>query len=197
MSIITQPLPSGAEIEGVLYRIHTDFRVWIQFETEMLESGEMVFDSPFNTARLLQLCYIDLPPTAEDAFRSILWFYSGGDQKGSSTGGKRKTAVYHFEHDAPYIYSAFLAQYGIDLQTADLHWWAFRALFRSLNDTNMIVKIMEYRGMDLSKIKDKEQKDFYRKMKKQYEIPHSKTEQDKLDEIQKALLNGGDLTGLL
>lgn len=197
MSILTQPLPTGAEIEGVLYRLHTDFRVWVQFETEIMDLGETVFSKPENAVRILQMCYMDLPPTAEDAFRSILWFYSEGGRREPGSGRKKKNAVYHFEHDAPYIYSAFLAQYGIDLQTADLHWWAFRALFRSLSDTNMIVKIMEYRGMDLSKIKDKEQKEFYRKMKRQYEIPLSKTEQDKLDEIEQALLNGGDLTGLL
>lgn len=197
MSILTQPLPVGAEIGGALYRMHTDHRTWIQFEVEMMEHGAELFKNTVNAARILQLCYIDLPPTAEQALHSILWFYSGGEKQGAGSAGKKKTAVYHFDYDAPYIYSAFLAQYGIDLQTTQLHWWAFRSLFRSLNDTNMIVKIMEYRSMDLSKIKDKNQKDFYRKMKKQYEIPHSKSEQDKIDEIQHALLNGGDLTGLL
>ena len=73
--------------------------------------------------------------------------------------------------DADYIYSAFMSQYNIDLQDIEyLHWWKFRALFDSLNENNRLSKIIQYRSMDLSKIKDKEQKKFYKNMKKLYKI---------------------------
>ena len=34
-----------------------------------------------------------------------------------------------------------------------LHWWKFKAMFKSLKEDTEIVKIMRYRSMDLSKIK--------------------------------------------
>lgn len=60
-----------------------------------------------------------------------------------------------------------------------LHWWEFRALFQGLKDDNKIVKIMGYRGIDLSKIKDKEEKARYKKLKKIYALPDMRTEQQK------------------
>ena len=72
-----------------------------------------------------------------------------------------------------------MTQYKIDLQTADLHWWQFKSLFKSLDDNNKICKIMEYRAIDLSQIKDKEQKKFYRKMKALYRLPDLRSEEEK------------------
>ena len=56
---------------------------------------------------------------------------------------------------------------------------------------------MKYRSMDLSKITDKEEKAYYKKMQNLYKIPVSKNEQEKLDEIEKALLNGEDISKLV
>lgn len=70
-------------------------------------------------------------------------------------------------------------------------------MFNSLKDDNMIVKIMGYRSLDLNTIKDKEQKAHYRKLKKIYELPKSKTEIDKLNAIEEALLNGGNVESIL
>ena len=64
-----------------------------------------------------------------------------------------------------------MSQYNIDLQDIEyLHWWKFRALFDSLDENNRLSKIIQYRSMDLTKIKDKEQKKFYKNMKKLYKI---------------------------
>ena len=70
-------------------------------------------------------------------------------------------------------------------------------MFKSLKGDNEIVKIMGYRSVNLSNIKDKEQKLYYKKMKELYKIPISKDEIEKLDEIEKALLNGEDVSKLL
>ena len=70
-------------------------------------------------------------------------------------------------------------------------------MFKSLKDDNMIVKIMGYRSMDLSKVKDKEQKAYYKKMQELYKIPVSKDEENKLREIEEALLSGKDISSLL
>ena len=128
-------------------------------------------------------------------YRSMDISKSKGNGKGKSV-----TQIYSFEYDDDYIYAAFMDQYNIDLQDIDyLHWWKFKAMFKSLKEDNEIVKMMGYRSMDLSKVKDKEQKAYYKKMKDLYKIPTqiSKDEEEKLKEIEKVLQNGGDLSELL
>jgi len=44
-------------------------------------------------------------------------------------------------------------------------------MFKTLKGDNEIVKIMEYRAINLSKIKDKEQKRYYKSMKEFYKLP--------------------------
>jgi len=150
----------------------------------------------------LELYYPKLPKDINKAIEGILWFYRCGkdEVKNNNKGTGKSTNVYSFNFDDDYIYSAFLDQYNIDLQDIEyLHWFKFKAMFKALKEDNEIVKIMGYRAMDLSKIKDKEQKAHYTKMKELYKIPTtiSKDEKEKLSEIEEILLNGGDLSKVL
>ncbi len=70
-------------------------------------------------------------------------------------------------------------------------------MFKSLNEENQIVKIMGYRAMDIPNDMPNDQKEFYRKMKKLYELPRSKSEIEKVREIENALLGNGDLSKVL
>ena len=137
------------------------------------------------------------------AVDAALWFYKCGKEETSrqrrmvSRSGK-KGQVYSFEHDAGLIYAAFLLAYNIDLQDIRyMHWWRFRFLFNSLPRDCEFVRAMEYRSLDISDKLPKEQKDFYKKMKRLYALPLSKTEDDRQAAIENALLNGGDLSGLV
>ncbi len=67
--------------------------------------------------------------------------------------------AYDFDKDAALIYSAFRTTYNIDLATVDfLHWWEFRALLFSLPDTTPMGRIIYYRTVDISEIKDRAMK---------------------------------------
>jgi CO dehydrogenase/acetyl-CoA synthase alpha subunit len=57
-------------------------------------------------------------------------------------------------------------------------------MFKALKEDNEIVKIMGYRAMGLGKIKDKEQKAYYKKMQDLYKIFISKDEKEKLSDIE-------------
>ena len=70
-------------------------------------------------------------------------------------------------------------------------------MFWGLDDNCEFVKIMGYRGMKIPSKMPKEQKAFYRKMKQIYALPLPKDEQQKNDAITAALMNGGDVSGLL
>lgn len=198
MNILIDLVPTTVNIDNREYEINSDFRTSILFEL-LMQDGTIEEDDKILMA--LQLYYPDIPENIKKAIEQMLWFYRCGKDVSSSKGnGKSKgvTQIYSFEYDDDYIYSAFLDQYNIDLQDIEyLHWWKFKAMFKSLKDDNMIVKIIGYRSMDLSKVKDKEQKAYYKRMQKLYEIPISKNEQNKLDDITIALLSGGDLSKVL
>ena len=198
MNILVDLVPTTVNIDNKEYEINSDFRTSILFEL-LMQDGTIEEDDKILMA--LQLYYPDIPGNIKEAIKQMLWFYRCGKDVSSSKGnGKSKgvTQIYSFEYDDDYIYAAFLDQYNIDLQDIEyLHWWKFKAMFKSLKDDNMIVKIMGYRSMDLSNVKDKEQKAYYKRMQKLYEIPISKDEQNKLDDITIALLSGEDLSKVL
>ncbi|MGN9161215.1 bacteriophage Gp15 family protein [Clostridium sulfidigenes] len=197
MNILIDLLPKEVNIEGEDYKINSDFRTSILFELLMQDSSISEEDK---IIQALELYYPILPKDLNQAIEKILWFYRCGkdevETKNKGTG--KSTNVYSYDYDDDYIYSAFLDQYGVDLQDVNyLHWWKFKAMFKSLKEDNEIVKIMGYRAMDLSKIKDKEQKAHYTKMQELYKIPIAKDERNKLDEINNILLNGGDVSKVL
>ena len=198
MNILVDLVPTTVNIDNKEYEINSDFRTSILFEL-LMQDG--IIDEDDKILMALQLYYPDIPENIKEAIEQMLWFYRCGKDVSSSKGnGKSKgvTQIYSFEYDDDYIYSAFLDQYGVDLQDIEyLHWWKFKAMFKSLKDDNMIVKIMGYRSMDLSKVKDKEQKAYYKRMQKLYERPISKDEQNKLDDITIALLSSEDLSKVL
>ncbi|ACA54450.1 hypothetical protein FDC45_15565 [Clostridium botulinum] len=197
MNMLIDLVPNTIEIEGKNYNINSDFRTSILFELLMQDNSISEEDK---LIQALQLYYPVIPPNINLAVDKMLWFYRCGKDitPSKGTGKGKSTQIYLFNFDDDYIYSAFLDQYGIDLQDIEyLHWWKFKAMFKALKEDNEIVKIMGYRSMDLSKIKDKEEKNYYRRMQELYKIPIAKDEKDKLEEINNILLNGGDVGNLL
>jgi len=197
MNILIDLLPKEVNIEGEDYKINSDFRTSILFELLMQDNS---ISEEEKIIQALELYYPILPKDLNQAIEKILWFYRCGkdevETKNKGTG--KSTNVYSYDYDDDLIYSAFLDQYGVDLQDVDyLHWWKFKAMFKALKEDNEIVKIMGYRAMDVNKIKDKEQKAHYTKMQELYKIPIAKDERNKLDEINNILLNGGDVSKVL
>ncbi len=193
-------LPETVEIEGKVYPIETNFRTFVLFEM-MMQDPEL--SDTEKAMRGLELVYPKVPGNLNAAVDGLLWFYSCGkrwrEKKAGSTEEPSGTQmVYSFEYDDDYIYSAFLTQYHMDLQDVEyLHWWKFKALLRTLSSDLEFSKIMEYRSIDISSGMTKEQRDFYRRKKELYALPLSAGEEEKVDAIAEALMNGGDLSGLL
>ena len=164
-------------------RIRTDFRESIKFELLMQDK---TIEDDKKIRMILNLYYYN-PENIEDvkkALEEIVWFYKCGDKIENKTSGRNesnnKKQIYSYEFDAEYIYSAFMQQYKLDLNSIQyLHWWKFRALFTNLSEDVLFSKIMQYRAVELSSIKDKEMKKFYKKMKRIYALPDMRTEEEK------------------
>ena len=83
---------------------------------------------------------------------------------------KRSVPVFDFAVDEAYFLGAFLSVYGIDLNTAKLHWFDFCALFRALPDDCRLKQIIGIRATDDKKIRSKEEKARIRRLKQLYSL---------------------------
>lgn len=156
MSLLVDRLPSAVAVGGALVPVRTDFRVGILFEGMMWDAA---LDARAKVAQALRLYYRegDLPGDLAGAYRAAVWFFAGGrdmEDSAEASDGQRKR-LYDFDVDEGYIYAAFWAQYGLDLQAARLHWWAFRALFAGLDSGHEISRRMAVRAVNLAQVKDK------------------------------------------
>lgn len=187
MNILLDTLPEYVSVDGESYFIDTDFRTFIIFEKVILDPD---LDSRERIKTLLDLVYTDaLPENINGAFNAALEVYRCGEKDSGKQSRNRKNGnvelkpklIYDYEFDAPYIYAAFLAQYGIDLNDIEyLHWWKFQALFKGLTSANKIVEIMGYRAIDLSTVKDKDECSRLAKLKRIYDLPTNYSFEDKV-----------------
>lgn len=82
--------------------------------------------------------YIDNPPAARlEGINAIYEFMNPPRDLPRRTSDDNGEIVIDYEIDAPYIYAAFLEQYGIDLIDTRLHWHKFLALLHGLHDTEL------------------------------------------------------------
>ena len=165
MSLLIHKLPT--EVEGML--INTDYKVSILFELLMQDKK---VPKQFKLIKALQMYYPEFNKinNYEKAIQNMLWFYQCGKELANSNekneNNNKCNQIYSYEFDDKYIYSAFLQQYKIDLQEIEyMHWWKFKSLFDGLNEDAEIVKIIGYRSVNLSQIKDIERRNYYKKMK--------------------------------
>ena len=173
------------------YKIRTDFRESIKFELLMQDNK---IDEKNKVMQALNLYYYNVKEITDisKAIDEMLWFFACGknknvDNKTEKDNKKETKQIYSYEFDAEYIYSAFLQQYKIDLNSIQyMHWWKFKALMENLNEGTQFVKIMGYRAIDISKIKDKEEKARYKKLKSIYALPDMRTTEQKEADFGKA-----------
>ncbi len=184
MNLLVDKLPT--EYKGL--KVDTNFRSFILFEL-LMQDNEIKKEDKIALA--LNIFYKEPITDLKTAIDGILWFYSMGGNENKKNNGKgtkeRSKVVYSYEHDAKYIYSAFLDQYGIDLNEVDnLHWFKFKAMFEGLKSENKICEIMGYRAIDLNKIKDKEERKRYKKLKQEWALPDNRTEEQKENDFAEA-----------
>ena len=191
MNILIDEVPEYVEIDEIEYKINTDFRISIMFEL-LMQDNTLTDMEKVEIA--LNLYYPEIPHDPIQALEKILWFYRCGKEydtespREGTEGTTQQQAIYSFEHDAEYIYAAFLDQYGIDLQDIEhLHWWKFRALFKGLKEDNLIVKIMGYRTIQINDSMSDAEKKFYRKMKRIYALPDNRTQEEKEKDFTNAI----------
>lgn len=107
-----------------------------------------------------------------EAYHAMLEFYLGGSEELGSgrEGPSRDEVALDYHCDAPYIIAAFQQVYGIDLTTAHLHWWRFKALLCALPEDCLLARIIHWRTADLSDLPPTE-KAFYTMQRERFALP--------------------------
>lgn len=203
MNLLIDEVPTTVIIDDVEFEINSDFRISMMFELLINDPELSERERLYQT---LILYYPIIPSNLEAAVDKIMWFYKCGKEEqeennntNKSSGKKTVKKIYDYEHDSEIIFASFMKSYNINLQRDNLHWWEFKSLFDNIDEDSKLYKIMEIRSVNLNQIKDKDKKNYYKKMKDLYKLPDniSKSEKEKLDELGRMLLVGEDITSLL
>lgn len=180
-NLLVEELPSAVEIDGIEYAINTDFRcalrVILAFEDDELTGME-------KQAVMLQNLYPECPENVEQALKLAGKFLNGGDDgKGDDDTPMR---LYSFAQDANYIFAAFRQTHGIDLETAQLHWWKFLALFMDLGSETTFCNLVSLRKRIKSGKATKEEVKAYRDMRDVIDLkePDTRTLEEKEKEAE-------------
>lgn len=194
-------LPEQVEIAGQMVPISSDFRTGILFEEVLQDSGLDDLEKLQTALRMYFPGVVFDYDVLDEALGKLVWFYRCGadpaETTGETSGAADEDPPFSYEHDADYIYSAFMQAYGLDLARHPLHWWQFRALFRSLPEDTQLVKIIGYRTMKIPAKISKEQRQHYEYLKRVYALPQSADRQQLESDLNKLLMNGGNPAALL
>lgn len=184
-NLLLDSLPEAITVDGREYPIYTDFRTGIILE-KILEDKKLDGKEMFDC--IMALYFVEeVPENKQEALNGILDFYNCGKKKpkprrkAKMQGRPEEKKGYDFLYDDDYVYSAFLTQYGVDLNDIEyLHWWKFMAMFKSLESHNKIIEIIGYRKADLGKITDKNERARIANLQKLYELPRDESIEEKI-----------------
>ena len=175
MITFTGQLPRSIQIGGKNYAINTDYRIMADFETEINRadiSDKKAFAKIFH--KTISALFLEIPKAdIRQIIDGVLWYYRCGKEPQKKFSQIRKRC-YDYDEDSDYIFAAFMQTYGDDLFSSNMHWWEFRAKFTALTDKTEFVKIMQYRGMDISRIKNKEEKARIKKLQELFALDTQK-----------------------
>lgn len=174
MNLLYEVPPDTVEVGGKAYPVYTDFRDWLRF-FDMQEDAGLG-----NREKLLLMLewYKEKPPVEqlEESLDASILFASrkektpNDDERIAEQKSTDKVLSWNF--DAAYVYAAFLSVYHIDLLTLkEMHWHTFLALFDALPDDTPIKQRMGYRAVNLSEIKDKNERSRIKKIQDRIRIP--------------------------
>lgn len=167
LNVLYEKFPDYVLVNGIRYKIETDFREWIRF-SELVEDDSVPWQIK---VELMLRWYLDeIPDDLESAIYALGDFLAARNLYGEDKKiyDDVKEPAFSFSDDAGSIYGAFVECYGIDIQRVPyMHWWKFKTLLDGLpHDTEFKQRII-YRNIDVNSIKDKEERKRVKRIQKE------------------------------
>lgn len=178
MNLFYEEYPNVIVVGGEEIPIITDFREYIKLmdmlKDDSLSSQEKIY--------CLSQYFLKTPCDFAGAMNALTDFVtmksrydSVEEENADSEEVENRKEVYSFEYDYPFIFSAFLSEYGINIRTIQyLHWWEFKMLFDGLPEDTEIKRRIMYRSIDLNTIKDKKERERIQKIQNAIRLPEDR-----------------------
>lgn len=178
INALYEPFPEIITADGIEYPVVTDFREWFRF-ADMMNDKEL---SPDEKIILMTEWLIEVPEKiTNDLVYSLFGFYHAKELEPEPPQSEDdddepeqtvKPPVVDWKIDSKFIIGDFRRYYGINLLSVEyMHWWEFRCLFSALPDDSQMMKRIAYRSADLSKIRDKAERNRIMKIQQAIRIP--------------------------
>lgn len=173
--------PEYAEVDGVRYKINTDYRVALRcfdvVEDATISDEERAF-------AIVYLLFGDIPMSNVEGLLRIAGNYLRCGEPETASTGERDI---DFNADEKYIVASFMSDYKIDLSSVDMHFWQYIQLIQGFTDKSVMSRVREIRNYDLSELKDPKTRAKMIKAKEAVALPDkfSKDEQKAIDEFEK------------
>lgn len=185
-NILLDPLPT--EYEGC--RVNTSFRIGIQL---CLLQEEVDLSATERYAIIRELLFGEpdgnIRKTPENLHECIKWYLTGWEHDNHVPSEEPNKRMMDYDIDQYRIYADFLKIYGIDLNTADMHWWVFQGLLWNMpHEQSSFMQCLEIRGKKPRKNASTEERNAISKAHKRFDLPerpkvYTSEEERKIDEF--------------
>nr|DAO95448.1 MAG TPA: hypothetical protein [Caudoviricetes sp.] len=169
--------PEYAIINGKKVKINTDFKV-------ALRCFEVLNDDTIGEhERALAIVYLlfnVIPPYDElnEYTRQSIKFLQCGEEPKENAQEEYSKRDIDMVLDMQYIRPSFMADYHIDLNKTDLHFWQFCELISGLTENSLLNRVRSIRTANINEYKG-EAKDKMLKAKQQVALPNVMSDEDK------------------
>ncbi len=177
--------PEYAEIDGIEYKINTDYEVGLACFRAI---NDITISDTARTIAVIGLLFDneenENKPEIENYEKAleIAKRYLTCDKEEETDSSKIDM---DFEFDKDLINASFMSDYEIDLDNKKMHWWRFFSLMCGLTDKCILNRVRDVRNFDETTIKDSKEKEKIIKAKERVKLPirRSKEEQEAIDEF--------------
>lgn len=157
-----------------------------------------VLDSPLLWAEKHDILLLNvfggvMPEREDEHLQGVLDFYFCGQLTEDAEPSPER--LLDWKKDALRIWGDFRVYAGIDLKTARMHWWEFRAIFDSLPPDSQIMTAMRYRSIDLGTIPDAKERARYARLKRAVALERVDYEAEYDAAMDRRDMRGGHING--
>lgn len=150
--------------------INSDFRIGIQIFQALNDSELSEMEQMYKACELLfDVDGVEQFPDIKTIQDGIQWFLSGWYTDNPINNGKKERKDMDYDVDQWRIFSAFLTQFGINLNEVDMHFWVFMGLLSTLEEC-AFTRILDIRTKKIDPKMKPSDKEELRKVKERYAL---------------------------
>ena len=170
------------------YPIDSNFRTGIMISKALVDEDLSDMESFYTAADLL---FPERMPPVEEIGKGIKWYLTEYNHDNHVDNDEKDvTPIFDYDLDQWRVYAAFKSQYGIDLNTVDMHWFVFMGLLGNLQECTL-TRVMNTRARKITSKMGPAERRALERAKKAFAIksgkerPMTSEEKQRVDEFMK------------